>query len=139
MKKWVFMIVLATSVYANSMLDECDVNNNWKIDTRKSYKIDWVPKAIAKKETKCSLTYELERLDKDSERLDKEIIEGRKKNKELDIIIKNLRKELAIVEKNLKEAKASLKEKQLARAKQREFLIRQIRKIKENAKNSSSR
>ena len=86
--------LLATSVQAGQLLKtdpaviaKCDVNWDWKISNRKTYKIDWVSKIIAKKEYKCSIGIELQnaqgelknaqgewkKLDKDINWLDKDI------------------------------------------------------------------
>ena len=72
--------LLSTQVQASDLIAQCDLNHNWIIDTRLTYKQDWVPKYIAKKEVKCSTKFELQReqvnwkqLDKDIKWLDKDI------------------------------------------------------------------
>ena len=53
MKILILSVLLAITINAADYWKECDFNGNGKIDTRKTYKADVVPKEIAKKETKC--------------------------------------------------------------------------------------
>jgi len=72
--------LLATQVQANDLLAQCDVNWDWKISTRKTYKADWVPRDIAKKEFKCKLSYEIAQWKEKLEKLNKivEILDTKK-------------------------------------------------------------
>ena len=78
--------LLATQVQANDLLAQCDKNWDWKISTRKTYKADWVPRDIAKKEFKCKLSYEIaqwkEKLaqwEEEIKQLDQEIAQWKEK------------------------------------------------------------
>jgi peptidoglycan hydrolase CwlO-like protein len=80
----VAFVLATTQVQANDLLDQCDFNGNWKIDTKQDYKAWLVSKDIAKKEFKCGLKYDIAKLDGDIAKLDGDIAKWREDIAKLD-------------------------------------------------------
>ncbi len=83
-------IISWTQAQASDLLTQCDFNHDWKISTRKTYKADWVSRALAKKEFKCKLDYENAQLDQENAQLDQEIVEWKQELEKLQKIKKIL-------------------------------------------------
>ena len=69
------LVLATTQVQANDLLNQCDFNKNWKIDTKQDYKAWLVSKDIAKKEFKCGLKYEIAQQEKDIAKWKKRIVQ----------------------------------------------------------------
>ena len=51
--------MLSAQVQAKTLLEQCDFNGNWVVDTRKTMKTLWTPRDEAKKEARCKTDYDI--------------------------------------------------------------------------------
>ncbi len=148
-KSWILkaaaiaLTLSTTQVQANDLLKQCDFNNDWKISTRKTYKIDWVPKDIAKKETKCKIKYERiqseQKLAQNEQKLaqnEKELAQEKIVLAQLDITVEWLKKEIKKIEEELSKSKEELSKSKEELERKLKWLMEQLEKIENWANNA---
>ena len=134
-KKWWILkaaalsaVLLWTQVQANDLLKQCDFNKDWIISTRRTYEADWVPKEIARKETKCKIKFRWVKIRKKLVQNKQELAQEKIVLAQLDITVEWLKKEIKKIKEELSKNKEELERKL-------KLLMEQLEKIEKWAKN----
>ena len=141
MKKWnsilvLVMIVSSIQLQANDVLKQCDINNNWHIDTRIDLKwkiwedkVSWIK--IIRDENKCKRKYELAQNEQ-------RLAQNKQSLAQLDMTLEWLKKEIKKIEDELKQNKDELKETDDELKRKLKLLIETLKEIEPWAKSHKS-